>query len=98
MDADKSGFIDHDELFLAVVKMFPNEEITPAAVKAMMREADSDDNGLIDYAEFVAIMEKSKTRSELWRQAQKSFLGQLQFNIRETSTTINDAMKPLRKF
>ncbi len=69
------------ELFTSCVKLFPNARITPADVKGMMKEADIDGNGTIDYREFVTIMEKTKLKSQLWNQAQKSLLDQLRLNV-----------------
>lgn len=86
------------ELFVGCVKLFPNARITPADVKRMMKEADIDCNGTIDYREFAIIMEKTKLKSQLWNQAQKSLLDQLRLNVREAQTAFVSATKPLRSF
>ncbi|XP_060552106.1 calmodulin-beta-like [Ruditapes philippinarum] len=53
-DKDGSGTISADELRQVMLNM--GEKMTPEEVNDMIREADSDGNGEIDYNEFCAMM------------------------------------------
>lgn len=55
-DTDKSGHVSVDEL-KAMVKML-KLDMSDAAIKKMMADADVDASGQIDFAEFVAIVKK----------------------------------------
>ena len=59
IDTDESGMITADEL-LAASDQLDLDGITPARIKKMMREADTDGDGGVDFDEFVEVMKKSK--------------------------------------
>ena len=54
IDTDKSGQIDHAELSAAILKMDP--KATDKVISDMMKFADADDDGKVDFDEFKKIM------------------------------------------
>ncbi|KAL9107868.1 MAG: hypothetical protein Q9227_007286 [Pyrenula ochraceoflavens] len=54
-DKDGSGTISADELRHVLKSL--GEKLTDEEIDEMMRTADKDNNGSIDYAEFVKLME-----------------------------------------
>lgn len=57
IDLDGNGFISRDELKDAVRKiMSTDSKVSVQDVEEMMREADTDGNGLIDFDEFVRVL------------------------------------------
>ena len=59
IDTDESGMITADEL-LAASDQLDLDGITPARIKKMMKEADTDGDGGVDFDEFVEVMKTSK--------------------------------------
>ncbi|KAG2389017.1 hypothetical protein C9374_014417 [Naegleria lovaniensis] len=57
IDSDKSGTIDRLELF-TMMKELTDGRITENDVDQMMKDADMDGDGRIDFEEFVKQMEK----------------------------------------
>lgn len=55
-DKDGNGFIDKDELKLVMNQM--GESLSSTQIEAMMKEADINGDGLIDFKEFKKMMEK----------------------------------------
>ncbi|KAJ2251480.1 hypothetical protein GGI13_003819, partial [Coemansia sp. RSA 455] len=53
-DKDNNGFINKSELHLAMANL--GETMTDEEIDAMIREADSDNDGHIDFKEFVKLM------------------------------------------
>jgi Ca2+-binding EF-hand superfamily protein len=47
LDTDNSGFIDFNELYLGMSKLYPHLQLTQADVLQMLREADTDYDGQI---------------------------------------------------
>ncbi|KAJ2752804.1 hypothetical protein GGI19_003576 [Coemansia pectinata] len=58
-DKDGNGYINKKELREAMANL--GEKLTDAEIDAMIREADSDDDGHIDFGEFVKLMRGDTT-------------------------------------
>lgn len=57
IDLDGNGYISREELKKAVQKIMSTDgKVSMQDVEEMMKEADTDGNGLIDYDEFVRIL------------------------------------------
>ena len=52
-DKDGNGFITADELAIVMANL--GEKLSPSELKEMMKEADSNGDGKIDYEEFVKV-------------------------------------------
>ena len=53
-DKDKNGYIERDELKQMMSKL--GEKLTDGEVDEMMKEADPDNDGRVNYNEFLAMM------------------------------------------
>lgn len=54
-DRDHNGFISFDELKLAMINL--GERLTDEELRAMMKAADTDGDGQIDFTEFLSMMQ-----------------------------------------
>lgn len=61
-DVDHSGAVDANEM-ASMIKML-KLDMSPAQVKALMREADPDGSGLVEYAEFVSVLKRQLQSGE----------------------------------
>ena len=52
LDKDGNGTISKDELF-KVYQEIHGPEFAPSDIEAIIKQVDSDDNGLIDYSEWI---------------------------------------------
>ena len=57
-DKDGNGFISADELINAMNNL-SGDKLTEEEAEAMIREADVDGDGQVDYEEFVKMMERN---------------------------------------
>ena len=53
-DKDKNGYIERDELKQMMTKL--GEKLTDGEIDEMMKEADTDNDGRVNYNEFLAMM------------------------------------------
>ena len=53
-DKDKNGYIERDELKQMMSKL--GEKLTDGEIDEMMKEADTDNDGRVNYNEFLAMM------------------------------------------
>ena len=53
-DLNNNGVITVDELRLAIKKLLPDQEVTPAEIKMTMIAFDTNRNGKIDENEFIS--------------------------------------------
>ena len=74
-DADGNGSIDHTEFQALLEKALPG--LSPGEIAMLMAEADENDNGLIEFAEFIPlaleVMESLYAKSELNRQQEQAY-------------------------
>jgi len=54
IDADKSGYIDRDELKQLMISL--GQKMTEDQIDAMVEEVDTNGDGKISYSEFVSMM------------------------------------------
>lgn len=60
LDRNGDGMLTQDELLEGYKKFYKSEERAKAEVKYLMETADSDNNGTIDYTEFLMAMSNKK--------------------------------------
>ena len=53
-DKDKNGYIEREELKQMMTKL--GEKLTDSEIDEMMKEADTDKDGRVNYNEFLAMM------------------------------------------
>jgi len=53
-DKDENGYIEKDELKQMMAKL--GEKLTDGEIDEMMKEADTDNDGRVNYNEFLAMM------------------------------------------
>ncbi|XAR73076.1 Non-specific serine/threonine protein kinase [Bertholletia excelsa] len=70
-DKDKSGYITVDELQQA----FEEHNMTDVLLEDIIREADLDNDGRIDYQEFVAMMRKGNSRMNYEEESEHAHVG-----------------------
>lgn len=73
-DTDHSGTISADEVEQALKKL---GGASSADVAEMIKQYDSNNDGLIDYNEFVAMLRKKDDKSQSLQQASSFFRGAL---------------------
>lgn len=60
LDKNGDGMLTQEELLEGYTKFYKSEERAKAEVKYLMENADSDNNGTIDYSEFLMAMANKK--------------------------------------
>jgi hypothetical protein len=78
LDTDKSGYLDASEIQAALIEMNggANAALTGAQVQMMIAEADTDDDGQVDFDEFCKVLAISKK----WQAVESSYMDTV-FNV-----------------
>jgi hypothetical protein len=98
IDVDNSGTIEASELFTAMRKAFPSARFTPADAIKMLEEADTNDDGVLSFDEFVSIMQNAEGIAGNWAKLNQSFFQKGLKSIRDVGVVAHSAVRPFREF